>query len=129
MERRSLGPEEITGLLKIAEYGLLVIGILKLSRLAFSWQVRQEILQRDEYECVECGATQNLEAAHYDHNKSNSYYDDPDNGRTLCTECHLKDHQRRVNNGLSTKHNRWAIQQLKKKISQRKKEIVQLQLL
>lgn len=50
---------------------------------------RRAVLQRDDYKCVWCRATQNLQA---DHIKSFAEYPesryDVSNGRTLCKSCH-----------------------------------------
>lgn len=50
---------------------------------------RKSILERDKYQCIWCGSTENLEV---DHIKPFSLYPELrfaiDNGRTLCHECH-----------------------------------------
>lgn len=52
---------------------------------------RESVLIRDEYRCVDCGSTENLEA---DHIKPRKLYPDlkydVSNGRTLCHDCHVK---------------------------------------
>ena len=85
---------------------------------AFSSKVREKMLKRDGYQCVECGSEENLEAAHYDHSKKNKKkYNDINNGRILCTCCHLQDHIDRAGyNGLSENHNNWAIDTLRRKV-------------
>jgi len=118
MERLRVSSERIQQITRLAEYGLLAIGILHLSRFAFSWESKQEILRRDGYQCTKCGSTEHLEAAHYNHTRDENY-DNPDNGRILCTECHLEDHIHRPNNGLSRKHNQWAIRKMQQKIADR----------
>ena len=81
---------------------------------AFSRGTRSKIVERDNHQCVVCGATDHLEAAHYDHNKNNPNYDNPNNGRTLCTQDHLLDHiNRHGSNGITKRQNEWAIEQLK----------------
>lgn len=124
MEKFRPSPEDIKSIIKVAEYGLLAVGILHLSRLAFSFESRQEILARDGYQCTECGSTEYLEAAHWNHER-NDNYDNPENGRTLCTECHLQDHIKRPNNGLIKRHNKWAIKTMRKKIADRAAESIQ----
>lgn len=121
MERIGKSREHLNTITRAVEYGLLAVGILHLSRFAFSWQSKQEILQRDGYQCTKCGSTEHLEAAHYDHTRDEKY-DNPDNGRLLCTECHLEDHIHRPNNGLSKKHNKWAIKTMQQKIASRAAE-------
>ena len=55
---------------------------------------RKAVYKRDEYECVECGKTGNLEAHHI---KPFSKYPDLrmdiDNGITLCPKCHKQIHK------------------------------------
>lgn len=81
---------------------------------AFSRGSRKKILARDNYQCVICGATDHLEAAHINHNRNNPNYNNPSNGRILCTEHHLEDHINRAGrNGLSKTHNNRAIKLLK----------------
>ena len=95
---------------------LSTLGLLAISLCAFSRKSRQAILRRDGGRCVICGARDHLEAAHINHNKKNPNYDNPSNGRTLCTKGHLKDHIRREGrNGLSKKANRWAIRKLRER--------------
>lgn len=94
----------------------IVIGATALSTGAFSWKSREIIKKRDQV-CTICGSTEHLEAAHIDHNRQNPRYDDPSNGRLLCTEDHLKDHiNRHGRNGLNTKANEWAIEAIKQRL-------------
>ena|SRR3990167_1405256 len=58
---------------------------------------RKSVFERDDYTCVECGSRNGDGRAHTlnaDHIKPFSLYPelrfDLNNGRTLCTECHLK---------------------------------------
>lgn len=54
---------------------------------------RKRVLSRDNHKCVECGSTENLESHHLA-----SWAEFPelrlvdDNGKTLCNECHAKEH-------------------------------------
>lgn len=84
------------------------------STYAFSKQSRRAIIRRDG-KCVASGQHEGgLEAAHIDHSRDNPHYDDPSNGRALCTKHHLEDHLRREGrNGLSENHNTWAINALR----------------
>lgn len=56
---------------------------------------RKAVLERDGYECCICGSTKNL---HVHHLKSYRNYPelrtDPDNGMTLCANCHREVHHR-----------------------------------
>lgn len=98
----------------IAGAGLLA---LKISTNAFTKNVRKEILERDHYKCVVCGATDCLEASHIDHNRNSPNYNDPNNGKTLCTEDHYYDHiMRHGQNGLTPEQNKWAVQQLQRRV-------------
>lgn len=69
------------------------IALYELGNLAFSKSVRQEIGRRDGWKCQTCGNSFQqgymVQAAHYDHDRSNPDYDDPSNGRILCTQCHI----------------------------------------
>lgn len=103
-------------IVSVAKIATTVYVATKLSESAFSFRSRKKILERDGYKCVRCGATDHLEAAHINHNRNRSDYDDPSNGRTLCTEHHLEDHiNREGRNGLTKRHNRWAIKRLRQK--------------
>ena len=96
----------------------LVVGLLPLG-LAFSLRVRKQILNRDGRRCVECGSTQNLQCAHYNHDHSRPEYNDPSNGRVLCLEHHLQDHRDRhgrADLGLSNEANLWAIRMMESKL-------------
>ena len=92
----------------------IVIGATAISTGAFSWKSRQIIKLRDGNACVMCGSTQGCECAHINHNKQDPRYDDPSNGRLLCTEDHLKDHvNRHGRNGLPKRTNERAIELIK----------------
>lgn len=96
--------------------GVALTGLL-LSQFAFTRGVRRQILERDGYRCVVCGATDHLEAAHINHSKKNPRYNDPGNGRTLCTDCHYTDHiNRHGNNGLTRSQNEWAINKIRDRL-------------
>lgn len=49
-------------------------------------------LQRDKYECQQCGATQNLEVHHWEPYNI-SFNNSPDNLVTLCKQCHVDKHE------------------------------------
>lgn len=61
------------------------------SRQYSEW--RGTIIKRDNYQCKKCGAKEKLHAHHI---KSWKEYPDLrfeiDNGKTLCSSCHLKEH-------------------------------------
>jgi hypothetical protein len=98
--------------------GLMTISLLLLSGSAFTYEAKKEMLIRDNRRCVECDSEINLEASHYNHDKSKGNYDDISNGRILCTRCHLKDHiENRGKNGLTKDANNWAIERLKERVS------------
>lgn len=65
-----------------------------LSRTGLWKQWRNQVLKRDNYMCINCGSTENLEADHKEpvvklilENRINEIFD-VDNGRTLCEKCH-----------------------------------------
>jgi hypothetical protein len=65
---------------------------------AFHNEVAKEIKERDNWRC-ECGrggkvdtGGYKLHASHIDHDRRNPYYNNPDNGKTLCIGCHLHEH-------------------------------------
>lgn len=94
----------------------LVLGAAALSTGAFSWKSREIIKKRDQV-CKMCGSTEHLEAAHISHDKRKPNYDDPSNGRLLCTEDHLKDHiLRHGRNGLTKVANEKAIELIKQRL-------------
>lgn len=103
-------------LIELGVFSVSIISLIELSRFAFSRGSREEVLRRADYCCEDCGASYTntpLEAAHIDHSRDNPEYDNPDNGRALCVLDHLKDHiQRAGSNGLSNRHNNWAIKSL-----------------
>lgn len=86
------------------------------AEFAFSRKVRREILHRDGCKCVACGVTTNLEASHFNHDKSTVVYDSVANGETLCSVDHLIYHQKSEgSNGLTVQANRWAIKEIFKR--------------
>lgn len=94
-------------------YGVMAgVGLL-LTQFAFTRGVRRQIWERDGGVCQVCGSTEHLNCAHWDHNRDNPWYNDPENGRLLCVADHLRDHiERAGSNGLLPHHNEWAIQKL-----------------
>lgn len=97
-------------------YGVGAIAVYKLVTGAFSRDTWFEIMNRDGFTCTVCGASDHVEAAHYNHNRTYPGYDDPDNGRALCPPCHLDDHINRSRNGLNKRENNWAIEQLSERV-------------
>lgn len=68
--------------------------ILNPLAFAFTRDVARTVGMRAHWKCQECNSsfrTDNLlmDAAHIDHDKSNPYYNHPDNGRLLDRNCHL----------------------------------------
>ena len=93
--------------------------LLHTTTLAFSRRVRREILHRDQKTCQDCGVdnfSSKLQAAHYNHDKSNPDYDSVDTGRMLCTCCHFEEHVsfvgRAEETGLTEEHNEFAVRSL-----------------
>lgn len=74
---------------------LTVGGMALVSSFAFSRNVREVIGERDNWTCADCGKDRQhgwrLDAAHYDHDRRNSYYNIPENGRMLDLLCHLRE--------------------------------------
>jgi hypothetical protein len=55
---------------------------------------KKAVFKRDEYKCVKCGEIENLQAHHIIHWAD--YYKgrvDINNGITLCSRCHAKEHE------------------------------------
>lgn len=83
------------------EHGLQLGGIPERAekdtamQFAFHSRVARSIKERDNWECL-CGEGRReglkVQAAHKDHDRRNPYYNNPDNGTTLCVECHLREH-------------------------------------
>ena len=64
--------------------------------IAFTTEVRKFIGKRDKWTCQNCGRRFRdgwmVQAAHYNHDRQSVEYNNPDNGRILCLECHLREH-------------------------------------
>lgn len=60
--------------------------------LAFSINVRKSIGKRDHWTCQDCGVQFKdgymVHASHYNHDKTKPNYDDINNGRIQCVDCH-----------------------------------------
>ena len=54
--------------------------------------IRKEILERDNYTCVECGEKNDLNIHHIIHRK-NGGKNNPENLQTLCAKCHTEKHK------------------------------------
>lgn len=101
-----------------SRFGFLAISLIALSTAAFSREIKKRMLDRDDGHCTECDSDVNLEASHYNHDKNNDDYNNLDNGRILCTRCHLKDHiENKGKNGLTEEANNWAIEKLKGRVA------------
>ena len=76
-------------------FSLAIMGVIPL--LAFSIESRKEIGKRDNWTCQVCGKKFQdgwlVDAAHYDHDKTKENYNNPKNGRILCLDDHLKEHE------------------------------------
>lgn len=54
---------------------------------------RKLVLERDEYKCALCGASEKLEVHHIEHfAKCETKQTDINNGITLCKKCHINQH-------------------------------------
>lgn len=53
--------------------------------------IREGALERDGYQCVECGAEETLEVHHIEPTDEGGT-DDLENLKTLCRTCHLEEH-------------------------------------
>lgn len=99
--------------------GLAVTGLL-LSQCAFTKKVRREIVERDgscQWDDPYTMHEGRLEAAHYDHSRSNPDYNNAKNGRLLCTAHHIEDHiEREGQNGLPEYQNQWSIGMMLKRL-------------
>lgn len=85
---------------------------------AFSFETREKIRQRDRVS-VESGSSRNLECAHWNHNRNNPKYNDPENGRLLTAREHYLDHWYRRDNGLSDERNEEAVFSIWERLSKR----------
>jgi hypothetical protein len=99
-----------------------IIGsIYLLSNFAFSLEIRKKIGKRDHWQCQDCGARFSdgimVHASHYNHDSSSPDYDNPDNGRIQCVDCHQGFHEDHVGTaseiGLTEEGNAAAIKLLK----------------
>lgn len=66
---------------------------------------RQQALNRDHHQCVQCGNTENLEVDHIK-NVANGGSHDLDNLQTLCRPCHRKKTQQESKNARAAKLSR-----------------------
>lgn len=87
-----------------------LVALYGVSTLAFSKPVRRQIVQRDGAD-VWTGETENLEAAHISHQRTDKY-NTVENGRLLTTQDHYIDHFNRHGSktlGLSEEGNKWSL--------------------
>ena len=70
-------------------------------RKTISKSIRHEVFKRDEYKCVECGATKEETTLHIDHiiPLSQGGTDEMDNLQTLCEACNLAKSNRKWKGG------------------------------
>lgn len=86
--------------------------------MAFSRAVRNIIMRRDGYKSVLSGETENLEAAHLNHDRNYPKYNEPSNGRMLTRREHYIDHlNRHGRNGLTKDGNRGALNLIWKRMT------------
>lgn len=76
---------------------LETVSILAISFGAFTPDVARMIFERDKGRCQCCGADFYkdgimLHASHFDHDRTNPRYNNPDNGQMECISCHLINH-------------------------------------
>lgn len=65
--------------------------IAKAVQRMFTWSnVRTQILERDDYACVECGSGGDLEVDHVEPIANGGHPLDESNLRTLCASCHAE---------------------------------------
>lgn len=71
----------------------------KKGRTPFTKSIRHEVFKRDNYKCVECGATKEKRCLHIDHiiPISRGGTDELDNLQTLCDGCNLAKKNRIIN--------------------------------
>jgi len=63
-------------------------------------EFRRSVLERDNYECVDCGASDNLHVHHViPIKKDDKKITDVDNGVTVCVSCHTDRHRERDDDG------------------------------
>lgn len=106
-------------------YGIVPLVIAPLAGFlltSFSDRVRKLIKQRDRscqwpLEGDDDMHVGYLEAAHYDHSRSNPRYDTPENGQLLCTKHHQAQHIANAgHNGLTESQNNWAVDAIGKRL-------------
>lgn len=117
-------PEELKPSENLIRKTLLIVGGLfllsKLANSAFSLKVRKEIGRRDRWTCQDCGVQFKdgymVHASHYNHDKKLPIYDNIENGRIQCVDCHQAYHEEHVGDeeaiGLSVQANLAAIELL-----------------
>lgn len=116
--------KNIEQLKKLTPFATLLFSLM-LSSMAFSYSTRKEMLERDNHASVESGKTNNLEAAHYSHDKNNPDYDSVNNGRMLTRAEHYMDHYTRHGRsdlGLTRRQNRWALNTIWSRMTKKEKK-------
>lgn len=61
----------------------------------FTPKVKQEIFERDNYQCVRCGSYYIESVPHHIYFKSQGGSGEANNGATVCRECHTLAHSKR----------------------------------
>lgn len=94
--------------------GIILAAGVALSNFAFTRSVRRQIWSRDGGVSALSGRSdQKRECAHWDHDRSNPYYNHKDNGRLLLVSEHYMDHvDREGENGLSLDGNQFALEKI-----------------
>lgn len=108
---------------KLTPFASVLLSLM-ISGMAFSYSTKKEMLERDNNASVESGKTQNLEAAHYNHDKRNEDYDSVDNGRMLTRAEHYMDHYTRHGRkdlGLTRRQNRWALNTIWRRMTKKER--------
>ena len=109
--------------LNILTVTAIIGGIYLLSNCAFSSGIRKQIFNRDMGRDAWDGSTENLEAAHIAHDRSDPRYNHPSNGRLLCRRNHYIDHWNTAGtNGLSIAGNNAALRLIWARLSEQERE-------
>lgn len=85
---------------------IVALFIFVLFAMPFTKDVRVRMFARDNGTCQECGRKWDdgwmLHATHISH-KRNRWYNSIRNGRMLCIDCHIKDHEKLFNKAKTKK--------------------------
>lgn len=105
--------------------GVSLVLIAQILLGGFSLETRTEIRERAKRRFGKLASEKSgrddepLECAHINHDPRLPSYDRPSNGRLLTLSEHLADHiNREGRNGLSIEQNRWAIEEIRKRLAE-----------